>query len=289
VACSECKQGEIVEKRSRKGIFYGCNRYPDCKMTLPSKPVGRACPNCGQPLIERVYKGNVTGVRCPNKSAATAKTPLRRPATPLPMQTGSARRVIATAEQAPRVVVLAGPNGAGKSTAAPYLLPANMPFVNADEIAKQLPASVSGNRDMEAGRILLGQLDQFEQARTSFAVETTLASRSLAPRIARLREAGYRFLLFYLWLPAADLSIERVAARVRRGGHNIPSDTIRRRYQAGLHNFFTLYRPLADRWRVYQNISLGRPELIASGGTASKRTRVQKAATWKQIREQATQ
>ncbi len=186
----------------------------------------------------------------------------------------------------PRVVVLAGPNGAGKSTAAPYLLPAAMPFVNADEIAKQLPASYPGNRDMEAGRILLRQLDGFEETRTSFAVETTLASRSLAPRIQRLRASGYRFLLIYLWLPAPDLSIERVAARVRRGGHDIPADTIRRRYEAGLHNFFALYRPLADRWRVYQNSSLGRPRLIASGGAGAERTRVTNREIWTRIKEQ---
>jgi predicted ABC-type ATPase len=187
----------------------------------------------------------------------------------------------------PRIVVLAGPNGAGKSTAAPHLLPSDMPFVNADEIAKRLPASYLGNRDLEAGRILLRQLDGFEEARASFAVETTLASRSLAPRIQRLRESGYRFLLVYLWLPAPDLSIERVAARVRRGGHDIPADTIRRRYEAGLHNFFALYRPLADRWRVYQNSSLGRPELIASGGASSTRMRIIKAGIWNRIREQA--
>jgi DNA topoisomerase-1 len=67
VACPECKQGEIVEKRSKKGPFYGCSRYPDCRFTLPSKPVGRPCPQCGSLLIERGFKGKVTGVRCANR------------------------------------------------------------------------------------------------------------------------------------------------------------------------------------------------------------------------------
>ncbi len=67
ITCPECKQGEIVEKRSKKGPFYGCNRYPNCKFTLPAKPIGRDCPTCGSLLIERGFKGRVTGVRCSNK------------------------------------------------------------------------------------------------------------------------------------------------------------------------------------------------------------------------------
>lgn len=187
---------------------------------------------------------------------------------------------------APQVVILAGPNGAGKSTYARLLLPEGTAFLNADEIAKTLTPAPAVNTDREAGRLLLGQMDALAARRASFAVETTLSSRSLAPRIAGLRAAGYLFRLFYIYLPSADLAVARVAARVRRGGHAIPTDVVHRRYERGLRNFFTLYRPLADRWRVYQNVGFGRPRLVASGG-AGQRSRASDPVLWAYLQEKA--
>jgi DNA topoisomerase-1 len=52
VACPSCGEGELVEKRSRRGRgFWGCNRYPKCSFTLPAKPVAHACPSCGAPFV----------------------------------------------------------------------------------------------------------------------------------------------------------------------------------------------------------------------------------------------
>lgn len=186
----------------------------------------------------------------------------------------------------PEVVVIAGPNGAGKSTYARLLLPEGMIFVNADEVAKTLEPVEAVNLDREAGRLVLRTLDLLAHRRASFAVETTLSSRSLAPRIESLRAVGYLFRLFYVYLPSTDLAVERVAARVRRGGHDIPDDIIRRRYERGLRNFFTLYRPVADRWRVYENAGLGRPRLIASGGVG-KPTRVSDPVLWATLQKKA--
>ena len=78
-----------------------------------------------------------------------------------------------------------------------------------------------------------------------------------------MKENGYEFHLIYLWLPSSELAIERVAERVRQGGHDIPSATIQRRFNAGLRNFFDLYSPLADTWSFYLNIVPGIPNLIA--------------------------
>lgn len=86
-----------------------------------------------------------------------------------------------------------------------------------------------------------------------FALESTLASRSLAPFIARCRDSGYRFTLIYIWLRDAHLAVERVAQRVKSGGHDIPDAVIRRRYERGRKNYFELYRPLADKWSVWNN------------------------------------
>lgn len=166
----------------------------------------------------------------------------------------------------PTMVVVAGPNGAGKSTTAPRLLRDSLgiaEFVNADVIAQGLSAFAPQATAMMAGRIMLERLRDLASARRTFAFETTLASRSFAPWIAEQKASGYRFHLLFLYLPSPDLAKERVAARVRHGGHEVPEAVIERRYHAGLRNFFALYEPLADSWRVYDNADLASPKLIA--------------------------
>lgn len=162
----------------------------------------------------------------------------------------------------PKLTIVAGPNGAGKSTAAPALLLRGTPYINADEIAKMLPEP---GKDIQASRLLLETWDALAGQNANFAIETTLASRTLAPRVKALKAAGYTFHLNFFWLPDVELSIARVAERVRNGGHHIPEETIRRRYLSGIKNFFELYQPLADRWRFYNNAVGTRPRIIARG------------------------
>lgn len=167
----------------------------------------------------------------------------------------------------PSLVALAGPNGAGKSTAGSALLREALgvtEFVNADVIARGLSAFDPDRAAIAAGRIMIARIRDLAARRATFAFETTLASRSFAPWIATLAQSGYRFHLFFLWLPTADMAVERVARRVRMGGHAVPEDTIRRRYGAGLKNFFSLYLPLATGWRLYDN-SRGSPRRVAVG------------------------
>jgi len=80
-----------------------------------------------------------------------------------------------------------------------------------------------------------------------------------------LKKTGYQFHLFFVWVPAAEVSIHRVRKRVILGGHGIPEETIRRRYQRGLDNFFRLYQPLTDGWEFYDNDNPQEPTLIALG------------------------
>jgi len=168
----------------------------------------------------------------------------------------------------PNLIVIAGPNGAGKSTVAPTLLRDLLgidEFVNADVIARGLSAFDPESAAIQAGRIMLQRLRELAQQRADFAFETTLASRVFAPWVAGLAESGYLFRLVYLWVESAELCITRIAERVRTGGHDIPHDVVRRRYSAGLRNFFELYRPLAETWQVYDN-SCGPPvHLVAEG------------------------
>jgi predicted ABC-type ATPase len=183
----------------------------------------------------------------------------------------------------PDAVVLGGPNGAGKSTAALRLLRAPLmvdEFVNADTLAQGLSAFRPQDVAVEAGRITLQRLSVLESQRKSFAFESTLASQGLARRLDRLKRSGYRVHILYLWLPNAELALARVAARVRAGGHDVPADAVRRRFDRGRHNFFTLYRPLADAWRLYDATPLGGPKLIATGGSGEP-TRVRNRQTWR--------
>lgn len=185
----------------------------------------------------------------------------------------------------PSVVVLAGPNGAGKSTVAPVLLQGALgvaEFVDADVIARGLSAFHPEAVALAAGRLMVRRLRELARQRVSFAFETTLASRSFAPWLTGLMASGYSFHLVFLWLPSADFAVERVANRVLMGGHHVPADTVRRRYRAGLHNFFTLYQPLATTWRVYDNSISPLPKLIAAG-RGPETTQVEDRAAWEQV------
>lgn len=172
-------------------------------------------------------------------------------------------------EAQPHVIVVAGPNGAGKSTAAPALLAGTLgvvEFVNADVIARGISAFRPEEVAARAGRAMLARLKELAAQRATFAFETTLASKTFAPWIGELRQSGYAFDLLFLWLPSPEMAVARVAERVRRGGHSVPEETVRRRFERGLRNFFTLYRPLATTWLVYENANPSSPRLIATGG-----------------------
>jgi predicted ABC-type ATPase len=188
------------------------------------------------------------------------------------------------APRPPRLAVIAGPNGAGKSTSAPALLRdlfSIREFVNADAIAQGMSGFDPDAAAIAAGRTMLARLHELAAARRDFAFETTLASRSFAPWIAGLRESGYQFALVFLSLPSPEIAIARVAQRVASGGHHVPASTVRRRFDRGLANFFSLYRPLANRWYVYDAWRVGQPSLIASGTPSSEI--VHDEETWNSI------
>lgn len=155
-----------------------------------------------------------------------------------------------------KIIIIAGPNGAGKTTFAREFLPnegACPIFVNADLIAAGLSPFSPESAAIQAGRLMLQEIDRHFAASNSFAFETTLSGRSYAHHIRRWQSSGYRVKLIFLQLNNAEEAIARVAQRVRQGGHNIPEATIRRRFAAGRSNFEQLYAPLVDAWALYDN------------------------------------
>jgi len=134
---------------------------------------------------------------------------------------------------APRVIVFAGPNGAGKTThAEPILRTLGIStFVNADFIARGLSGRNTESVAFEAGRIMLRRLQQLARDREDFSFESTLSSRTFAPFLRELKQQGYGVSLFYFSLKSAALAVRRVKLRVRLGGHDVPADIVKRRFE----------------------------------------------------------
>lgn len=138
---------------------------------------------------------------------------------------------------APRLVLIGGANGAGKSTLAavyvPELIEAGR-FLNADDVAKRLAPENQERAAFAAGRSIVRARLELLEARVSFAVESTLASRSLLQIIVRANHADYLTRLIFLFTATPQINEFRVKQRVMQGGHNVDTDTIRRRHTLGL-------------------------------------------------------
>lgn len=161
----------------------------------------------------------------------------------------------ASPHTSPAVYVIAGPNGAGKTTFASDFLPDFVEcreFLNADLIAAGLSPFAPEKQSVQAGKLLLKRIRQLAEAGESFSFETTLAGKGHARLLKDLKNRGYTLHLFFLWLPSADMAVQRVANRVSQQGHDIPEPVIRRRYRSGLRNLVELYRPLVDIFWAYE-------------------------------------
>ncbi len=100
---------------------------------------------------------------------------------------------------------------------------------------------------------MLSRIRDLRDAHLSFAFETTLATRSYVSFLRHAKADGYIIHLSYIWLSSALLARNRVALRVRRGGHHVPDKVVERRYHRGIRNLFRLYMPLADSWVIFDN------------------------------------
>ena len=158
----------------------------------------------------------------------------------------------------PTCYIIAGPNGAGKTTFALRYLPdveSCSNFVNADMIAVGLSPLAPEKDRIAASRIFLKEIDNYIASRESFAFETTLSGKGHLRRIRYLRQNGWRVILFYLWLPNVEYSIQRVKERVEHGGHNIPESDIRRRFPKSISNLLNKYVPVCDETICMNNQS----------------------------------
>jgi predicted ABC-type ATPase len=159
----------------------------------------------------------------------------------------------------PDIIIVAGPNGAGKSSFATAHLPKlvrRFTYINADEIEKELRGDNRSKQQVElqASRLMLNRIDSAVEQSDNIMIETTLATRTYARKIARWKDNGYSIALVYLRLPSAEHAIERVARRVAAGGHDIPELIIRRRFTRSLENLDEVYKPIVNEWYVWESL-----------------------------------
>jgi len=186
------------------------------------------------------------------------------------------------------IVIIGGPNGAGKTTAAAVIVPRELgirEFVNADEIARGLSPFNAGGAAMTAGRLMIERIQSLVRQEQSFAFETTCSGRTHLLWLRKCKAAGWRVALLFLWLPSPQAALDRVARRVREGGHGLPDEVVVRRYATGLANMRRFYLPLADAAAIYDNSDGGRTLIVERIDDAA--LVVHDAARWARI-ERAT-
>lgn len=152
--------------------------------------------------------------------------------------------------------IIAGCNGAGKTTASKKVLPLLLnctQWVNADEIARGLSPFDPQSVAIEAGRIMLQRIQQLLMMNETFAIETTLATRSYHKLVKQAQDLGYIVELFFFYLPSPEVAKNRVAHRVKNGGHSIPDDVIEKRFYLGMKNLKDIYMPIVDKWTLIYN------------------------------------
>ena len=168
----------------------------------------------------------------------------------------SSKEIVLMMSKLPKLYIIAGCNGAGKTTASFTILPEVLgckEFINADEIAKGLSPFQPESVAVQAGRIMLTRMDELLQKGETFAFETTLATKSYKQKIEWAQANGYEVTLLFFWLCNVAMAKERVAQRVAEGGHNIPLETIERRYYNGIANLFAIYIDMVDICYIFDN------------------------------------
>ena len=160
----------------------------------------------------------------------------------------------ATMTEPPELLIISGPNGCGKTTlAVPLSERRGCRYLGADKIAASLSPADPAAAQYEAGRQFIEQMAAAIKHRESLVVETTLSGRTFARSVARARGAGFRVEIVHLFVDVAATCVGRVALRVQRGGHHVPEEDVRRRFERSAANFWQLYRPLCDRWELMYN------------------------------------
>ncbi len=127
-------------------------------------------------------------------------------------------------------------------------------FLNADEIAKSLSAENPSEKKISAGKLFFKRLDETVEQNKSLLVESTLSGRYLQKFIESVRNRNYQITIIFLFAESPEILIERIAERVKKGGHFVSDEDVKRRFVRGKQNFWKIYKTLADKWHLYYNM-----------------------------------
>jgi predicted ABC-type ATPase len=168
-----------------------------------------------------------------------------------------------------RLDLVVGPNGAGKSTFVEFTLAPLLPksaFVNADEIARQRWPADPAAHAYEAAQIAADTRSRLIELRRAFIAETVFSHPSKLELIDSAHAASYTVILHVLLIPE-ELAVQRVKHRVKAGGHDVPEDKIRQRYQR-LWPLVGTAITRCDSATVFDNSARKGPRIVAqmSGG-----------------------
>lgn len=153
-----------------------------------------------------------------------------------------------------RLYILAGANGSGKSTISKVFLPTEgLVYINPDDIARELNPHCPEAAKIEAGKATLRRVAEAIERGESFAIESTLSGSAYVKLIGQAKARGYETSIIYTFVDSPEVCIARIAARVKRGGHYIPDEDVRRRYGRSKRNFWHLYAPIVDYWTLLYN------------------------------------
>ncbi|MSP33739.1 MAG: hypothetical protein EXR06_02410 [Rickettsiales bacterium] len=181
-----------------------------------------------------------------------------------------------------QVYIIGGANGAGKTTSAKYLLTKFLDiveFVNADEIARGISPYNPRSVDLSASRIMIKRIADLVRQGKNFAFETTLSGKNYLKLLKKLQKENYQVNLIFLYLDSPKEAKQRVAYRVKTGGHFIADEDIERRYYRGIKNLDE-YLELADYAIVIDAASVERKIILKKD---KKRIRILVSPIWEKI------
>lgn len=170
----------------------------------------------------------------------------------------------------PVLTIIAGSNGCGKSTLTTYAREnfQQSPILDPDAIAKSIQETIGpASSNIEAGKRVLQLAEELIESRQSFAVETTLSGGTYLKMADRAREAGFSVMAVFVGTASVEINMQRVKARVEKGGHDIPEEDQRRRFPRTLANMKRLL-PKTDFVVIFDNSDAPGYKLVGFGHQA---------------------
>jgi predicted ABC-type ATPase len=153
----------------------------------------------------------------------------------------------------PTLTIIAGPNGSGKSTLTRNTREFfDVPIIDPDAEARKIRPEAPELAVIAAGKQAIKLARNYLDNNQSFAVETTLSGNTYLKLMREAKQKGYLVNLIYISIDNVEVNIDRVAQRVAEGGHDVPIEDIRRRYERSLKNLPTALQ-LADNASIFDN------------------------------------